>query len=183
MAQSFRNMQLGKKITKYLLNFADEKIYSFLKKNVDIMPNRFLKFVSVFYTDARIRRLYWERMGVKFGNNTCANIEFNIISDSVDNINVEIGNNVSIARNCTLIVDSSPNNSTGMCENDYIKNNLIKNGFIKIEDDVWIGANVTVLPNITIRKGSVIGAGSVVVSDTEEFSVYAGCPARKIRNI
>lgn len=168
---------------KYLLKCIDNFLHFFFIKNVKIMPLRFTKMIARYWGDARVRRLYWEKMGVKFGDNTFANFEFNVISDDVENINCTIGKNVSIARNCTLIVDSSPNNSELLCANEYVKNNLIKKGFIKIEDDVWIGANVTILPNVILKRGSIIGAGSVVTKDTEEFCIYAGVPAKKVRSI
>jgi len=53
---------------------------------------------------------------------------------------------------------------------------------IVIEDDIWLGRNVTVLQGVTIKKGCVIGAGSVVTKDTEEYSVYVGVPAKKIKD-
>ncbi len=47
-----------------------------------------------------------------------------------------------------------------------------------IEDDVWIGGHVSVLPGVTLRRGSVIGAGAVVTKSTHEpYAVYAGVPA------
>lgn len=52
---------------------------------------------------------------------------------------------------------------------------------VKIEDDVWIGARVIILPGVTIGKGSIIGAGSVVTKDIPECCVSAGNPARVIR--
>jgi acetyltransferase-like isoleucine patch superfamily enzyme len=52
---------------------------------------------------------------------------------------------------------------------------------IIIQDDVWIGYGVQILPGVTIKKGCVIGAGSIVTKDTEEFYVYAGVPAKKIK--
>ncbi len=52
---------------------------------------------------------------------------------------------------------------------------------IIIEDDVWLGANVVVLPGVTLGKGSIIGAGSVVTKDTEPYAIYAGIPAKKIK--
>ena len=55
-------------------------------------------------------------------------------------------------------------------------------GKIKIEDDVWIGSNVIILPNINIGKGSIIGAGSVVTKNIPEYSVAVGVPARVIKN-
>ena len=60
---------------------------------------------------------------------------------------------------------------------------MIKDEPIIIEDEVWIGANVTILPGVRIGKCSVIGAGSVVTKDVEEYSIYAGVPARKIRQL
>ena len=53
---------------------------------------------------------------------------------------------------------------------------------IIIEDHVWIGANAVIMPGVTLKKGTVVGAGSVVTKDTEEYSVVVGSPARKIRN-
>lgn len=52
---------------------------------------------------------------------------------------------------------------------------------IVIEDDVWVGMNCIVLPGVTIGRGSVIGAGSVVTKDIPPGTVAAGNPARVIR--
>jgi chloramphenicol O-acetyltransferase type B len=51
-----------------------------------------------------------------------------------------------------------------------------------IENDVWIGYGSTVMGGITIGEGSIIGAGSLVTKDVEPYSIYAGVPARKIRD-
>lgn len=50
-----------------------------------------------------------------------------------------------------------------------------------IEDDVWIGAGVIILPGVRIGQGAIIGAGSVVTKDVEEYSIVAGNPAKKIK--
>ena len=50
-----------------------------------------------------------------------------------------------------------------------------------IEDEVWIGAHVTVLPGVRIGKGAVLGAGSVVTRDIPSMAVAIGSPARVIR--
>jgi maltose O-acetyltransferase len=47
-----------------------------------------------------------------------------------------------------------------------------------IEDDVWIGARVIILPNVRIGRSSIIGAGAVVTKDVPPFSVVAGNPAK-----
>lgn len=54
---------------------------------------------------------------------------------------------------------------------------------ITVEEDVRIGAHVTLLPGVTIGRGSRIGAGSVVTKDVEPYSIVAGNPARFIRYI
>jgi acetyltransferase-like isoleucine patch superfamily enzyme len=52
---------------------------------------------------------------------------------------------------------------------------------VVIEDDVWIGANCTILDGVRIAKGCVIGAGSVVSKSTEPLGIYGGVPARLIK--
>ena len=54
-------------------------------------------------------------------------------------------------------------------------------GKIKIEDEVWIGANVTILSGVTIGKGAIIAAGSVVTKDVPPYSIVGGNPAKIIR--
>jgi putative colanic acid biosynthesis acetyltransferase WcaF len=51
---------------------------------------------------------------------------------------------------------------------------------IRIEDEVWIAAGAFVHPGVTVARGSVIAARSVVTADTEPFSIYSGSPAMKI---
>jgi chloramphenicol O-acetyltransferase type B len=52
----------------------------------------------------------------------------------------------------------------------------------KIGDDVWIGYGSTIMQGVEISNGAIIAAGSVVTSNVEEYSIYAGVPAKKIRN-
>ena len=48
--------------------------------------------------------------------------------------------------------------------------------------DCWIGARSTIMCGVNIGDGSIIAAGSIVTKDIEPYSIYAGVPARKIRN-
>ncbi len=51
---------------------------------------------------------------------------------------------------------------------------------IRIEDDVWIGFNAAVLKGVTIGRGAVIGACSVITHDVPPFAIMVGNPARKV---
>jgi maltose O-acetyltransferase len=52
---------------------------------------------------------------------------------------------------------------------------------VQIEDDVWIGARVIILPGIRIGKGAIIGAGAVVTKDVPQYAICGGNPARIIK--
>lgn len=63
---------------------------------------------------------------------------------------------------------------------------IYKQGFtlkgITIEDDVWIGGGVKILDGVTVGKGCIIAAGSVVTKSTEPYSIYGGVPAKFIKS-
>lgn len=52
---------------------------------------------------------------------------------------------------------------------------------VVIGDDVWIGARVIILPGVTVGKGAVLGAGTVVARDVPEWAVVVGNPARVVK--
>lgn len=53
-------------------------------------------------------------------------------------------------------------------------------GVIVIEEDVWIGANCVITPDVRIGRGAIIGAGAVVTHDIPPFAIAGGVPARVI---
>ncbi|WP_197280018.1 acyltransferase [Bacillus sp. FJAT-27251] len=148
-----------------------------MDKNVDVMPKRFVKFIANYYTDARIRKKYWRKLGIQMGKNTYPNLGFQSTSNGEDL--VVIGDNVSIAPNVVLVTESNANNGKEINEIPYVRNRLTKKEKIIIEDEVWIGTNVVILPGVTVGKCSIIGAGSIVTKDVEPYSIYTGIPARK----
>lgn len=84
-----------------------------------------------------------------------------------------IGNNVRVGAN-TMIMDSDFHTSdprTG------------PNRPVRIDDNVWLGTNVTVLKGVNIGENTVIGAGSVVTKDIPANVVAAGNPCRIIKNL
>lgn len=88
-----------------------------------------------------------------------------------------IGNNVSIAFNCTFI------NSTHEIGDDNQRAGLGVAKKIILEDGCWIGAHTTILPGVRIAKGCVIGANSLITKDTEKNGLYVGAPAIRIKTI
>lgn len=169
-------------LAKKFLEIIDSRLYEFLIKNANIMPMRFVKYIALFYTDARVRKIYLKRLGVKMGQNTYANIGFRIVSNDYK-MRVIIGDNVSIAPNVVLIACSSANNGKKINEIAYVKKHLWKEGKIVIENDVWIGANVTILPGVRVGECAVVGAGSVVTKDVEPYAIVAGNPARVLQRL
>lgn len=91
---------------------------------------------------------------------------------------VLIGNHVLIAANCTF----APTNHEYKSRDKLIMEQRFKpsKGGIIIEDDVWIGANCVLLDGTIIRRGAVIGAGSVVRGEIESYGVYVGRPLTRI---
>lgn len=54
---------------------------------------------------------------------------------------------------------------------------------IVLEDDVWVGAKSTILPGVTVGRGSIIGVSSVVGTDVPPFTVMVGVPARPVKKL
>ena len=52
-----------------------------------------------------------------------------------------------------------------------------------VESNTWIGFDSCVLPGVTVGRGSIVGAKSVVTEDVEPYTVVAGNPARRIREL
>lgn len=91
---------------------------------------------------------------------------------------VRIGDNVRIAANAVIVSSSHVISST---RTPIAFQGHTARG-IAIEDDVWIGANSTVLDGVVIGRGSVVAAGAVVNRDVAPYSIVGGVPARRIRS-
>lgn len=89
-----------------------------------------------------------------------------------------IGRNCLISQHITIVTSNHQMaKSQLICEQPWTN----KNNFIHIGDDVWIGANSVLLPGITIGRGAVIAAGSVVTRDVLDYAIVAGNPARILK--
>jgi len=90
---------------------------------------------------------------------------------------VDIGNNVLIGSFTSL---HTANHKFEKTDIPIIKQGLETNTRIVVEDDVWIGGRVYLLPNITIGTGSVVAAGAVVTKDVPPYTIVGGVPAKVI---
>ena len=112
---------------------------------------------------------------IEMGKNVAIN--YGCIIDASDGGEIIIGDNVSMGPYCVLRAA----NHVFTNPNIPIREQGHEPGKIILEDDVWLGANVIVLPNVKIGRGSVIGAGAVVTKEIEPYSIAVGVPAKKIR--
>lgn len=91
---------------------------------------------------------------------------------------VIIGNNVMMGPQAIIYAKYHKFDRTDIPMRDQ---GMARSGKIVIEDDVWIGARVTILKDVTIGKGAIIGASAVVTKDVAPYSIVAGNPARIIK--
>lgn len=110
---------------------------------------------------------------LKIGNNVFIN--YNNWFDLKDDILIDDG--VSIAMNCQFVNGS---HAIGPAEK---RAGLGKQAPIVIGKGAWLGANTTVLMGVNIGAGTIVGAGSLVISDLEPNSIYVGRPAKLLRRI
>lgn len=80
---------------------------------------------------------------------------------------ITIGKNVMFGPKCSLFAENHVFSDT----QSSIKSQGVKQKGITVEDDCWIGSNVTILDGVTIGKGSVIGAGTLVTRDIPAGSI------------
>ena len=80
---------------------------------------------------------------------------------------ITIGSNVMFGPKCSLFAENHIFSDTGKT----IKSQGVNQKGITIEDDCWIGSNVVILDGVTVGKGSVIGAGTLVTKDVHPGTV------------
>jgi len=90
---------------------------------------------------------------------------------------VKIGNNFHSGKGLKIITQIHNYNGNAIPYDDtYITKDII------LEDNVWLGIDVTILAGVTIGEGSIIQAGSVVVNDIPKLSIAGGHPAKVFSN-
>ena len=110
----------------------------------------------------------WSGDAIKIGNNVLVSHNVNIIDTNSHEINAI--ERAKTYRNLNIVGHSSQKGS-------------IKTSPILIEDYVWISFNATILKGVTIGKGAIVAAGSVVTKNVEPYTIVAGNPAVVIKHL
>lgn len=115
---------------------------------------------------------------IKIGANTGINAQ--TIVQSTNKCPVSIGSDVIIGPKCYIV--GGGNYNIDRLDIPIWKQGIKYDGGVRLEDDVWLGANVTILGGVTIGVGSIAAANSLVNKDVPEFSITAGVPSKIVKS-
>ena len=116
---------------------------------------------------------------IEFGDNVSVSRNCSITSSKISGSSILIGSDVMIAEGVKII---GGNHAFDKKDVPMIYQGEGVQSPIHIKDDVWLGANVIVLSGVTIGRGCIIGAGSVVTKSIPDYSIAAGNPAKIIKS-
>ena len=179
--QSLKWLQLGQNTTLQYLNLEVRK---------PVLGKKFLKIGNNSVVGGRF--VFENENGlITIGENTFIGSGLFVSINSIS-----IGNNVMVSWDCTFIDNDAHSLISAERKTDvkdwkrgldegspgkYKNWGQIESAPITILDDAWIGFNVILLKGITIGKGAVVGAGSVVTKDVPDYAIVAGNPAKIVR--
>ncbi len=132
--------------------------------------NRILQMVALYIPGYKTTRVWLHRLrGVSIGTNV--SVGLSVLIETAYPRLVSIGNNVSVGMRAIII---------GHLRDSTTRARLNNQPTVRIEDDVYIGPGVIILPNVTIGRGAVIAAGSVVSRSIPPQTLARGNPAEPI---
>jgi len=142
---------------------------------IGVVRKRLMKWGARWLPGFRLRIALLRACGFRIGRDVYVGEELLVIEELSDfSEKLVIGDRVAIAPRVTLVTSSDANFSRLMERISPVR------GRIVIGDDAWIGTGVIVLPNVTIGRAAIVGAGAVVTRDVPEEAVVVGVPARVV---
>ncbi|NRD78708.1 2,3,4,5-tetrahydropyridine-2,6-dicarboxylate N-acetyltransferase [Bacillus sp. BRMEA1] len=162
---------------KTVLEANKEKIADYVIE--DDRRNSAIPLLDIKNINARIEPGVVIRDQVEIGDNavimmgSVINIGAVIGEKTMIDMGVVLGGRATVGKNCHIGAGTV---LAGVIEPPSAKP-------VIIEDEVLIGANAVVLEGVTVGKGAVVAAGAVVTKDVEPYTVVAGTPAKKIKDI
>jgi acetyltransferase-like isoleucine patch superfamily enzyme/acyl carrier protein len=134
------------------------------------LKNRLLQYLALYAPGFKTTRVSLHKMrGVRIGKNVSIGVDV-LIETAYPQL-VSIGDNVSIGMRAVIIGHLRDSTDRARAYNTHT---------VRIEDDVYIGPGVIVLPNVTIGRGAVVSAGSVVSRPVPPKTLVRGNPAEPI---
>lgn len=130
-----------------------------------------MKKINTFWLRSGITVWWPEKISIGGNGSVNEDVHFNGFGG------ITIGERVLIGHRCTFFSDEHKFEDP----DEFIWFQGRDPAPIVVEDDVYFGCNVVVLAGVTIGRGAVIGAGSVVTKDVPQLAVAGGIPARVIR--
>lgn len=119
---------------------------------------------------------FFSSSNIKIGNGSFIN-RYVQIHDGLMGGGLTLGENVFVSFNVVFSLVSHHIGGSKQRAGKRIAGN------ISVGDGSWIGANATILPNVTIGKGCVIAAGSLVNKNCKANCLYAGVPAKLVKEL
>jgi acetyltransferase-like isoleucine patch superfamily enzyme len=107
---------------------------------------------------------------IEYGNGRCGIVQF----DTMHPEDIHIGKGCEIVNGCTIL--------SHFYDISNIDNHSHFRGEIHIGRNVYLGTNVVIAKPVTIGDGAVIGAGAIVTKNIPSYQVWAGVPAKFIKN-
>ena len=188
---------------QFILNIMVIKILKVIIKELEVLLEIPIKYYPSSYISNKIRSIYYKyKLGVEDYPYILNNVDFRGINL------IKIGKKFKINKNCTVDSNGSmgiyfgknvtigPGVYIRSASHSFMDKNIhiLEQGYdyktiphqsdeysIVIEDDVWIGSNCVLLSGTHLKKGVILGAGSLVSSKIDEFTVAIGSPARVVR--
>ncbi|PMH74635.1 acetyltransferase [Vibrio cyclitrophicus] len=148
----------------------------------EVRGRKFISFSRSLSTGRYCRIEAYSKLNNKvlsFGDNCQINDNVHIVASE----NVTIKNNVLIASR-VFISDLNHGSYSGKFQShpyELAAKRTLSSSPVLIENNVWLGEGVVVLPGVTISENVIVGANSVVSKNLEANAIYAGNPARLIK--